>query len=131
MDIMDIKERLVGDVVILGIRGDITMSADGGNRIADAVRHAVNRGHDHLVLDLGTVRYVDSAGLGELVQAYAAAQTRGGMLKLLHVTDRINDLLVLTRLLTVFECFDSESEVVDSFQSFVAVPTDATDQRRA
>jgi anti-sigma B factor antagonist len=130
MDIMDIKERLVGDVVILAIRGDITMSDDGGNPVADAVRLALYRGHDHLVLDLGAVRYVDSAGLGELVQAYAAAHTRGGELKLLHVTDRINDLLVLTRLLTVFECFDTEPEVIESFRSLVAVPADATDRGR-
>ena len=59
--------------------------------------------------------YVDSAGLGELVQAYVTARKRDGSLKLLNVTKRLRDLLVVTRLLTVFETFDSEEEAIASF----------------
>ena len=74
------------------------------------------------------MRYVDSAGLGELVQAYSAARNRGGTVKMLHVTDRMNDLLVVTKLLTVFECFDSEADAVESFEPAIAIPAGATGQ---
>lgn len=112
---MDIEQRTVGDVLVLSIRGDITMVGGGATRIADAVRGALEPGRDRLLIDLGHVRYVDSAGLGGLVEAFAAARNRGGALKLLHVTDRLNNLLVITRLLTVFECLDSEADAVESF----------------
>lgn len=111
---MDIQQRAVGDVVVLSVHGDITMGV-AATRLADAVRRALARNQSHLLLDLGHVRYVDSAGLGELVQAFSAARNRGGTLKLLHVTDRLNDLLVVTRLLTVFDCFDREADAVESF----------------
>jgi anti-sigma B factor antagonist len=113
---MTIERRMVGDVVVLSIIGDITMDAAGGNRVADRVRNALECGHDRLVLDLGRVRYVDSVGLGELVQALSAVRNRGGALKLLNVTNRLNDLFVVTRLLTVFDCFDQESEALASFK---------------
>jgi anti-sigma B factor antagonist len=114
---MDIQERRVRDVVVLAIRGDITMDHGGASRLADVVRRHLDLGRKRLLLDLSHVRYVDSAGLGEMVQALVAARHRGGALKLLHVTDRLNDMLILTRLLTVFDCFDEEAEAIDSFTS--------------
>lgn len=98
---MNIEERMVGDVVVLSIRGDIKLGSAGGTPVADRVRSVLQQGHQRLVLDLAHVRYVDSAGLGELVEALSAARNRGGTVKLLHVTKRLNDLLALTRLLTV------------------------------
>ena len=83
------------------------------------VRRLVHEGYSRVVLDLARVRYVDSAGLGDLVQAVSAARTRGGAIKLVNVTTRLNDLLVVTKLLTVFECLDQEDEAVASF----AAPT--------
>ena len=68
-----------------------------------------------MLVDLSGVSHVDSAGLGELVQAYATTKTRGGALKLLNVTTRLRDLLVITKLLTVFEVFDSEASALASF----------------
>ena len=115
---MNINHRVVGAVVVLSISGDITMGDSGATRVADNVRSVLLEGHDCLVLDLGHVRYVDSAGLGDLVQACAAARNRGAALKLLNVTNRLNDLLVVTRLLTVFDCFDRESEAIASFADF-------------
>ena len=112
---MNIRQRTVGDVVVLSVVGDITMNGTGAARVADKVRSELQEGHDRIVLDLGHVRYVDSAGLGELVQAFSAVKTRGGAMKLLNVTRRLNDLLVVTKLLTVFDCFDEESEAVASF----------------
>ena len=75
----------------------------------------LQQGYRSLPLDVGQVSYVDSAGLGELVQAYVTARKRDGSLKLLNVTKRLRDLLVVTRLLTVFETFDSEEEAIASF----------------
>jgi anti-sigma B factor antagonist len=112
---MNIDQRTVGDVVIVSVTGDITMEANGAARVSDRVRRLLQEGERHLVLDLGHVRYVDSSGLGELVQAYTAARNRGGVVKLLNVGRRLNDLLVVTKLLTVFDCFDAESDVLKSF----------------
>jgi anti-sigma B factor antagonist len=64
---------------------------------------------------MGDVRYVDSGGIGELVESFTAARHRGGAIKLLNVTQRLNDLLVITKLLNVFECFETEEEALDSF----------------
>ena len=114
---MTIQERTVNDVIVLRVDGDITMGEAGATRLADKVRSLVQEGHGHLLLDLGRVRYVDSAGLGELVQCCAAVRTRGGALKLLNVTRRLNDLLVVTKLLTVFDCFDGDREAIASFGS--------------
>ena len=113
---MHIEQRTVGDVVVLSIIGDIAMNGTGASQVADKVRSVLQEGHDRLVLDLGRVRYVDSAGLGELVQAFSAVRNRGGAMKLLNVTKRLNDLLVVTKLLTVFDCFDQESEALASFE---------------
>jgi anti-sigma B factor antagonist len=113
---MNIEQRTVGDVVVLSIIGDIAMNGTGASRVADTVRSILQQGHDRLVLDLGYVRYVDSAGLGELVQAFSAVRNRGGEMKLLNVTKRLNDLLVVTKLLTVFDCFDREREALASFK---------------
>lgn len=113
--IMSIEERVVGNVAVLLIMGDMTMQASGSARVTDSVRRALQEGHDRLVLDLRRVRYVDSVGLGDLLEAYFAARSRGAALKLLNVTRQLNDLLVLTKLLTVFECYDREGDALASF----------------
>jgi anti-sigma B factor antagonist len=110
------EQRMAGDVVVLSINGDIAMNGEGANLLADRVREVLQAGDNRLILDLGHVRYVDSAGLGELVHALSAVRHRGGSMKLLNVTRRLSDLLVLTRLLTVFDCFDQEAEAVASFE---------------
>ena len=113
---MTMEQREVGDVMVLSIVGDITLNGNGATLIADKVRSELQQGHKHFVLDLGRVRYVDSAGLAELIHAFSAARNRGGALKLLNVTKRLNDLLVVSKLLTVFECFDQESAALASFE---------------
>jgi anti-sigma B factor antagonist len=112
---MTFEQRTVGDVVVLSIIGDIAMNASGASLLADRVRSLLQDGHDRLVLDLRHVRYVDSAGLGELVHAFSAVQNRGGAMKLLNMTRRLTDLLGVTRLLPVFDCFDHEAEALASF----------------
>jgi anti-sigma B factor antagonist len=113
---MTFEQRIVGDVVVLSINGDIAMNGEGANLLAERVREVLQAGHNRLILDLGHVRYVDSAGLGELVHALSVVQNRGGAMKLLNVTRRLGDLLVLTRLWTVFDRFDREAEAMASFE---------------
>jgi anti-sigma B factor antagonist len=112
---VNIEKRMVGDVMMLSLVGDMTLDGSGATMIADKVRSEMVQGQNRFVLDLGHVRYIDSAGLGELIHAFAAVRNRGGALKLLNVTKRVNELLILTRLLTVFETFDTEAEALASF----------------
>lgn len=129
---MDIEQKRIGDVVILTVNGDITMGSNA-TRLADTVRRELDLEHTRLVLDLSRVRYVDSTGLGVLVEGFSATKNRGGALKLLHVTSRINTLLVITKLLTVFECFDEEAEAIASFEPVAihASKTNAIQEQRA
>jgi anti-sigma B factor antagonist len=113
---MQIEQRTNGDIAIVGISGDITLSKGGDVLLKDKIQSLLQQGHRKIVLDMGNVSYVDSAGLGQLVQVYATTSHLGGSLKLLNLTKRLRDLLVLTKLLTVFDAYDSESEAVASFK---------------
>jgi len=113
---MQIEQRTSGDVAIVAISGDITLSKGGDVLLKDKIQSLLQQGHRKIVLDMGNVSYVDSAGLGQLVQVYATTSHLGGSLKLLNLTKRLRDLLVLTKLLTVFDAYDSESEAVGSFK---------------
>ena len=117
---MTIDERNVGDVVILDIKGKITLG-EGDELLKDKVNSLVNQGRRKILLNLGDVPYVDSAGLGEIVRTYTTVSRQGGSLKLLNLTKRITDLLAITKLLTVFETFDAENEAVKSFSSSAKV----------
>ncbi len=112
---MHISERTTGGVVIVDVSGKITLGEGGDVIMKDKMHSLVGQGHKKIVLNLGEVSYVDSAGLGEIVQAYATVTRQGGTLKLLNVTKRLKDLLSITKLLTVFETFDSEAEAIESF----------------
>ena len=101
--------------MVLSVVGDMTLNGNEATMIADKVRSEMVQGQTKFILDLGHVRYIDSAGLGELIHAFAAVKNRGGALKLINLTRRVNDLLVLTRLLTVFDSYDNEAEALASF----------------
>lgn len=111
---MKIEERAIGDVTVLTIGGDIRLGG-GDVLLKDKVRSLLQQGRLKLLIDLGAVTYMDSAGLGELVQAYATTKNNGGSLKLLGLTKRIADLLTITKLTTVFESFDTEANALASF----------------
>jgi anti-sigma B factor antagonist len=117
---MQIEERTVGDVVMLDLKGKITLG-EGDELLKDKVNSLVNQGHKKIVLNLADVPYIDSAGLGEVVRTYTTVSRQGGSLKLLNLTKRITDLLSITKLLTVFETFDSENEAVQSFSASAKV----------
>jgi anti-sigma B factor antagonist len=113
---MQIEERNIGDVVVLDLKGKITLG-QGDELLKDKVNSLVNQGHRKIVLNLAGVPYVDSAGLGEIVRTYTTVSRQGGSMKLLNLTKRITDLLAITKLLTVFETFDVESDAVRSFSA--------------
>jgi anti-sigma B factor antagonist len=117
---MQIDERNVGDVVVLDLKGKVTLG-QGDELLKDKVNSLVNQGHRKIILNLADVPYVDSAGLGEIVRTYTTVSKNGGSLKLLNLTKRITDLLAITKLLTVFETFDAESEAVRSFSASAQV----------
>ena len=111
---MQIDERPIGDVMILDLKGKLTIG-EGDELLKDKINSLIQQSHRKLVLNLEGVPYVDSAGLGEIVRTYTAVQRQGGTLKLLNLTKRIEDLLAITKLLTVFDTFETEQEVLDSF----------------
>jgi anti-sigma B factor antagonist len=117
---MQISERAVSDVVVLDIKGRITLG-DGDELLKDKVNSLVSTGKKKIILNLAEVPYVDSAGLGEIVRTYTTVSRQGGSLKLLHLTKRISDLLAITKLLTVFETFEAEDEAIKSFQASAKV----------
>lgn len=112
---MQLDERTVGDVMIVKVTGDITLSAGADVMLKDKVQSLLQQGQKKLLLDLGGVSYVDSAGLGQLVQCQVTASRHGGALKLLRMTKRLKDLLVLTKLATVFETHEDEASALKSF----------------
>ena len=97
------------------------IGTSGDELLKDKVNSLVNQGHKKIVLNLAGVPYIDSAGLGEIVRTYTTVSRQGGSLKLLNLTKRITDLLSITKLLTVFETFDSENEAVKSFSTSAQV----------
>ena len=113
---MQIEERTVGDVMVLDVKGRITLG-EGDEILKDKVNSLLNQGQKKIVLNLAEVPYIDSAGLGEIVRTYTTVSRQGGSLKLLSLTKRITDLLAITKLLTVFETYESENDAVQSFSS--------------
>ena len=112
---MQLEQRMAGNVAIISIDGDITLNKGGDVLLKDKVQSLIQQGTKNIVIDLSRVAYVDSAGLGQLVQAYATTKNKGGALKLLNVTKRLKDLLVVTKLLTVFDTYEDEKAALASF----------------
>jgi anti-sigma B factor antagonist len=113
---MQIDERVVDDVTILDLKGKMTLG-EGDELLKDKINSLASQGHKKLVLNLEAVPYIDSAGLGEIVRTYTSISRQGGKLKLLNVSKRIYDLLVITKLVTIFDSYEDEAEAVKSFAS--------------
>ncbi|HON00145.1 MAG TPA: STAS domain-containing protein [Acidobacteriota bacterium] len=110
---MRIETRTVGDVTVLDIQGRITIGESP--EVRRVVRDLLQAGRKKILLNLGGVSYVDSSGIGELVSAYTTVTNAGGQLKLLNLTKKLEELLAITKLLTVFETFDDEAKAIASF----------------
>lgn len=110
-----IRSRRLDDVVILDISGRLTLG-DGTVTLRDAIQKLLEAGDRKILMNLEDVDYIDSAGLGELVTAFTVVRAQKGQLKLLKLTHRIHDLLQITKLLTVFDSFDNETEAIKSMR---------------
>lgn len=111
---MKINERTIGDVTVLDLQGKLLIG-EGDEILREKVNSLVEGGKDKILLNLGEVPYMDSAGLGEVVRCYTTVSRKNGKLKLVNLTKRLQDLLSITKLLTVFETFDSEDDAIKSF----------------
>jgi anti-sigma B factor antagonist len=111
---MNVKLRHVGGVTVIDLSGKITLG-EGSVGLRDTVREALSAGSKKILLNVADVNYIDSAGLGELVGAYTSVKNAGGELKLVNLSKKVKDLLVITKLLTVFDVKDSEQDGIAAF----------------
>jgi anti-sigma B factor antagonist len=111
---MKATNRTVDGVEIINLQGKITIGA-GDTQLREVISDAVNAGRQNVLLDLSGVTTIDSSGIGELVGSYTTVTNRGGKLKLLHLPAKLNELLHVTQLITVFEVYDNEEEALRSF----------------
>lgn len=109
-----LNTRKVGDVTVVDVSGRITLG-EGSSALRDMLRDLVSQGNKKILLNLSEVSYIDSSGIGELVSGFTTVQNAGGQLKLVGLSKRVKDLLQITKLYTVFEVFDDETEAVRSF----------------
>jgi len=110
-------QLLLMDVDGLKQYNDVYGHLEGDEMLKDKVNSLLNQGRKKIVLNLAEVPYIDSAGLGEVVRTFTTVSRQGGNLKLLNLTKRITDLLAITKLLTVFDTYDSEQDAVQSFSA--------------
>ena len=110
-----LNTRQVGDVTVIDISGRITLG-EGSSALRDILRDLTAKGNNKILLNLSDVSYIDSSGIGELVSGFTTVANQGGVVKLLSLTKRVQDLLQITKLYTVFEVFDDEAKAVQSFK---------------
>ena len=113
---LKLNTREVNDVIIIDLSGRLTMG-EACAAIRDEIRDEISQGHRKILLNLADVSYIDSAGLGELTAAYTTTKNREGQLKLLNLTKRVQDLMQITKLYTVFDVHDDERKAIGSFAS--------------
>jgi anti-sigma B factor antagonist len=112
---MTLKTRRIDDIVILDLGGRITIG-EGTVILRNEIQKLLDRGDSKVLLNLADVDYIDSSGLGELVTSFTTVRNQNGQLKLLSLTRRVRDLLQITKLLTVFDTYDNETEALKSLQ---------------
>jgi anti-sigma B factor antagonist len=111
---MTIQERVVGSVTVLDCSGKLVLG-DGDALLKDKIHSLLFQGRKYVVLNFADVPYVDSSGLGALVAATATIRNAGGQIKLVNPTRRLQDLLAITRLVVIFETFNTEADALRSF----------------
>lgn len=111
---MKVSSRETGGVEVIKLEGKITIGS-GDTQLRDTITQALNDGKNNILLDMSGVTTIDSSGIGELVGAFTTVTNRGGKLKLLHLPKKVNELLHVTQLITVFEVYEDESQAVASY----------------
>ena len=112
---LSIRERQAGDITVLDMDGRVTIG-EGSVALRSAIRRLLEEGKKNILLNLAGVGYIDSSGIGELVSSYTAINKDGGELKLLSLTEKLRDLLTITKLLTVFDAYDTEADALSNFK---------------
>ena len=112
---LNIQERESGDVTILDMDGKVTIG-EGSVALRSAIRGLLEKGRKKILLNLSGVGYIDSSGIGELVASFTAINKEGGQLKLLNLTQKLQDLLAITKLLTVFDVYETEEDALGSYR---------------
>ena len=107
--------RKVGNIAVVDVSGRITLGQET-QLLRETIQRLLGDGQKQILLNLGDVAFIDSAGIGELVSAFISARNRGGELKLLKLTRRVRDVVQITKLYTVFDIRDDEAEAVKSFK---------------
>ena len=113
---MEITERTIGAVTVLDLSGKLTIG-EGAQLLKDKAESLVFQGRNQVIVNLDAVPYIDSGGLGQLVACYTTLAKAGGRLKLLNVGTRNHDLLSITKLVSVFDTFDTEREAIESYSA--------------
>ena len=113
---MKISTRTVDSVTVVDLQGRLALG-DDTEQFRTRIRELIQSGLKKILLNMGNVGYIDSSGVGELVRAYASATNQGGQLKLLNLTKKLHDLLMVTKLLTVFEAHENEKQAIESFRA--------------
>lgn len=111
---LNITERRSDHIVILDLEGNIRLG-DGSAALHEALRLMVEKRAQKILLNMANVAHIDSSGLGELVSAYTTLYKAGGELKLFNLSNRVHELMTMTKLLTVFDIYENESEAIQSF----------------
>jgi anti-sigma B factor antagonist len=109
-----LNTRQIGDVTVVDVSGRITLG-EGSSALRDLLRDLIAKGNKKILLNLGEVTYIDSSGIGELVSGFTTISNQGGTLKLLNLTRRVQDLLQITKLYTVFDVHEEEAHALRSF----------------
>jgi anti-sigma B factor antagonist len=112
--LVTIEQRTIGSVVVLDLNGKLVLG-EGSGTLKDKVQSVIFQGQKFVVLNLAGVSYMDSAGLGELIAAHTTVTRQGGSIKVANLTKRVSDLLAITKVLTVFDVYESEADAVSSF----------------
>ena len=110
-----IHERRERDVAVLDLKGRIRISG-GTLALHKSIRCLVEEGKTKILLNLAGVTHIDSTGLGELISSYVTLSNQGGEIKLVHLTERLRDIMTITKLLTVFDVYDDEPDALASFK---------------
>lgn len=112
---MKIEKRQKGNVTILDLKGKI-LFGDGIEELRTSINNAIKDNQKNLLLNFSDVPYLDSTGLGEVVRSYTTIKNQGGQVKIVKLSNKVKDLLTVTKLITVFESFENEDEAVQSFK---------------
>ena len=113
-----INQRRVGEVTVLDLKGRVRIGG-GVIELHKAIRTLVDEGKTQILLNLSGVTHIDSSGLGQLISSHISVTNQGGVIKLAHLTERLHELMIVTKLLTVFDVYDDEEKALATFNGQV------------